>query len=80
MKVTITPIQDIDCSPYEFTGRDGKPVTIYTGRGVANAGDPIVVRVSAKKPCKLVALKPVEVVLREYSSKDGLHTARVSVP
>lgn len=79
MKMTIIPMQDIECTAFEFTGRDGKPVTIFTGRGICNPCDPILVRVNAKKACKLAAREKVEVELKEFTRKGEIAVAKVSL-
>lgn len=79
MKMSIVPMQDIECTLYEFTGKDGALVQLYTGRGLCNPCDPIYVRVTAKKPCKLAAREKVEVVLKEFSRKGEIPVAKVSI-
>lgn len=79
MKMSIVPMQDIECTLYEFTGKDGHPVQVYTGRGLCNPCDPVFVRFTAKKPCKLPAREKVEVVLKEFSRKGEIPVAKVSL-
>lgn len=79
MKMTLVPMQDIECTLYEFTGKDGASVQCYTGRGLCNPCDPVFVRFTAKKACKLAAREKVEVELKEFSRKGEIPVARVSV-
>lgn len=80
MKLTIVPMQDIEFTPYEFTGKDGASVQLFTGRGLCNPCDPIFVRFTSKKPFgKLPAREKVEVVLKEFSRKGEIPVAKVSL-
>ena len=79
MTISITPVADIDLKQNDFTGKDGKAVLMFMGRGVINVTDPVAVRVTSRRACKLVAGKSVVVTLREYTSKGEIPVAKVSL-